>query len=77
MVPGGCKIREATGSRLAGGLSMRNVVIYHLGTCGMSEGNKGRTVSSMKHEESGLNSLGIIVSSFSVQCKIYKYLFIV
>lgn len=46
---------------------MRNVVIYRLGACGMSEGNKSRTVLSMKREENALDSLGIVVSS-SVYC---------
>lgn len=54
---------------------MRDVVIYSLGTCGISEGNKGRTVPSVKHEEISLNNLGIVVLSFIVQCKIYNYLF--
>lgn len=54
---------------------MRNMVIYSLGTCGINEGNRGRTALSAKQDESGLNSLGTVVLSFIVQCKIYNCLF--
>ena len=74
-VTGGCKIHETTRSQSAGGLCVRNMVIYSLGACGINEGNRGRTALSAKQDESGLNSLGTVVLSFIVQCKIYNCLF--